>query len=253
MYQEMAPIISNHEVMPRVYLIWVESSDMVSEAQPGQFAMISCNSEGAASRRLLRRPLSIHRASGHSLAFLFAETGAGTEWLAKRKPGETIDILGPAGNGFTINPDSRNLLLVAGGIGIAPLCFLAQEAREKELNVKILAGARTACQICPPQLIPSGTDILTVTEDGTAGEKGMVTDLLKEHAGWADQIFICGPLPMFQTIAERFRASLKGKPVQVSLEVRMGCGTGICYACSIKTGKGMKQVCQDGPSSTWKM
>ena len=247
MYQETTSVISNHEVMPGVHLMWVESPELSSVAQPGQFAMVSCDDNGASGRHLLRRPLSIHRTDKQSLAFLFAVVGPGTEWLSRRKPGERVDILGPAGNGFSIEPGSRHLLLVAGGIGIAPLCFLAQEALKKDLNVRILAGARTADQLCPSQLIPGGCEVITVTEDGTAGEKGMVTGLLENNTAWADQVFICGPSPMFKAIAGPFRLSLKEKPVQVSLEVRMGCGTGICYACSIKTTRGMQQVCRDGP------
>lgn len=227
--------------------MWVESPELSSASRPGQFTMVACDDGGASGRHLLRRPLSIHRTDKQSLAFLFAVVGPGTEWLSRRKPGESVDILGPAGNGFSIEPGSRRLLLAAGGIGIAPLCFLAQEALKKDLSVRILAGARTARQLCPPQLIPSGCEIMTVTEDGTAGEKGLVTGLLEKNADWAEQVFICGPAPMFKAIASQFQPSLKRIPVQVSLEVRMGCGTGICYACSIKTTGGMKQVCRDGP------
>jgi dihydroorotate dehydrogenase electron transfer subunit len=116
--------------------------------------------------------------------------------------------------------------------------------------VKLLVGARTACQICPESLIPEGCDIIPITEDGTAGEVGMVTDFISRYAGWADRVFVCGPLPMFKAIANPAKEpffSLKDKPVQVSLEVRMGCGMGFCYACTIKTKQGLKQVCKDGP------
>ena len=157
MYQELVPIISNHEVMPGVHMIWVESPAIVSSAHPGQFVMITCDS---GKERLLRRPISIHRINTRSLAFLFATVGSGTEWLAKRQPEDKIDLLGPMGHGFSIDHSSRRLLLVAGGMGIAPLCYLAQEALRKDLEVKILAGARTACQICPESLIPEGCEII---------------------------------------------------------------------------------------------
>ena len=125
--------------------------------------------------------------------------GQGTEWLSRRKPGESVDILGPAGNGFSIEPGSRHLLLVAGGIGIAPLCFLAQEALKKDLNVRILAGARTAGQLCPSQLIPDGCEVMTVTEDGTAGEKGLVTGLLEKKPIWAAGLHMW-PSPIFKLL-----------------------------------------------------
>ena len=244
MFQETASVISNHEVMPGVHLVWAESPEIAAGVRPGQFVMISCDS---GNERLLRRPVSVHQVNTRSVAFLFARVGAGTEWLARRKAGEKIDLFGPAGNGFTINPASRNLLLVAGGMGIAPLCFLAREALKKGLSVKLLAGARTACQICPGPLLPEGCHIITATEDGTAGKQGLVTSLLPEYSNWADQVFICGPVPLYRAVMKQYRQLFKDKPVQVSLELRMGCGAGFCYACTIRTRQGLKQVCKDGP------
>ncbi len=242
MYQELAPIISNQEAMPGVHLIWIESPGSASEAKPGQFIMITCDDVHG---RLLRRPISIFQKEAAKVALLFAVVGKGTDWLAQHQVGEKINVLGPMGNGFEINPTAHNLLLVAGGMGIAPLCFLAQGALKKNCSVKMLAGARTSCQICPTPFIPSGTDIITTTEDGSAGGIGMVTDLLPEYIQWADQIFVCGPLPMYKAIAKQ--GHFHDKPVQVSLEVRMGCGLGFCYSCTIKTRNGLKQVCKDGP------
>ena len=244
MYQRLSKIISNSEVMPGVHLIYVECPDIASAARPGQFVMIGSDDSG---QRLLRRPISVHQVNSTSLALLFANVGAGTEWLAQRQPGEKIDLLGPMGNGFSLAPESRNLLLIAGGIGIAPLSFLAQYAVGNGCKVKLLVGARTACQICPEQLLPAGCDIVNATEDGTAGEKGLVTMLIPQYLDWADQVFICGPLPMFKAVAKDYLTAFRNKPVQASLEVRMGCGLGFCYACSIQTRKGLKQVCKDGP------
>jgi dihydroorotate dehydrogenase electron transfer subunit len=244
LFQELAPIISNREVMPGVHLIWVESPNLASSVRPGQFIMVLCD---CGTRRLLRRPISVFQTGTKSLAFLFAAVGGGTEWLAQRQGEEKIDLLGPLGNGFSVKPETHNLLLVAGGMGIAPLNFLASRALQGDLKVKLLAGARTACQICPEPLLPEGIDIITATEDGTAGESGLITKLLPEYAGWAEQVFLCGPLPMFKAIANDYLGYFKNKPVQVSLEVRMGCGMGFCYACTIRTRQGLKQVCKDGP------
>jgi len=226
--------------MPGAYLVWLESPEIASEAQPGQFVMVCCGEE-----TLLRRPLSIHQQDGGRIALLFNVVGKGTQWLSERQAGEAIDLLGPLGNGFTINPESNNLLLVAGGMGIAPLRFLADKAIEQGCSVKLLLGGRTAAQLYPDNLMPGGIDIIYTTEDGTSGEKGMVTDIMADFAGQADQIFACGPLPMYRNLAENF-PQLK-KPVQISLEVRMGCGRGICYGCTVKTRRGLRQVCTDGP------
>jgi dihydroorotate dehydrogenase electron transfer subunit len=244
LFQELAPVISNHEVMPDVYLMWIDSPNIASNSRPGQFVMITCDH---GQERLLRRPISIHQVRPRSLAILFSTVGAGTEWLAQRQKNEKIDLLGPVGHGFSIGPKSLNLLMVAGGMGIAPLTFLAQEGLKKDHRVRILAGARTACQICPAQLLPEGSEIIPITEDGTAGETGLVTALLSQHVPWADEVFFCGPMPMFKAVVNNYSRILKNKPVQVSLEVRMGCGLGFCYACTINTRNGLKQVCKDGP------
>ena len=197
---------------------------------------------------LLRRPLSIHQRAGDNIALLFAVVGKGTDWLSQRQAGDSIDLLGSLGNGFTIHPEIKNLLLVAGGIGIAPLRFLADEAVEQGKEVTVLLGASTATQLYPDHLLPPEAKLITTTEDGTAGEKGMVTDLLPKHVDGADQVFACGPVPMYRDMALRKQElGLEGKSVQISLEVRMGCGRGVCYGCTVKTKDGLKQVCRDGP------
>ena len=143
MKQGFASIISNTEVMPGVYLTWLESPQIASEAKPGQFVMVHCGEE-----TLLRRPLSIHQLTDNAkLAFLFTVAGKGTHWLSQRQASDTIDLLGPLGNGFSIQPASRNLLLVAGGIGIAPLYSLASSASKEGYSIRILLGARTVIQL----------------------------------------------------------------------------------------------------------
>ena len=229
--------------MPGVYLIWLESPQIASTAQPGQFVMLRCGKEN-----LLRRPLSIHQlADGTKLAFLFTVVGKGTHWLSQRQAGNNIDLLGPLGNGFSIHPASHNLLLVAGGIGIAPLYSLASSASKEGYSIRILLGARTAIQLYPEHLLPSGIKLVMATDDGTVGHKGMITDLLLDFVGWADQVFACGPIAMYQDMCIQREKLLKNKPTQVSLEVRMGCGRGVCYGCTIKAKDGLKQVCEDGP------
>jgi len=176
------------------------------------------------------------------------EDGKGTGWLSQRKAGDKVEIFGPLGNSFSIRPTSRNLLLVAGGTGVAPLHFLAQEAIRRECSVTLLLGAPTAAQLYPKHLLPSGIKLVTATEDGTIGEKGMVTDLLPDFVTQADQVFACGPMPMYRDMAfQKSKLKLEGRPVQISLEVRMGCGLGVCYGCTVKTKSGLKQVCKDGP------
>jgi len=238
--QILASVISNAEVIPGTYLIWLEAPQIASTTQPGQFIMVRCGED-----TLLRRPLSVHQRDGNKIALLFAIVGKGSRWLSQRQIGDTIDIFGPLGNGFSINPDSQNLLLVAGGIGIAPLCFLAQQALNQGRSVTLLQGAATAAQLYPRHLSPPETEFIIATEDGTAGKKGMITEFLADFCDWADQVFACGPVGMYRSMAA-LRGSIP-KPAQISLEMRMACGYGVCYGCTLKTKDGLKQVCKDGP------
>ncbi len=217
----------------------------IEKPEPGQFVMVRCGDEC-----VLPRPFSIHQVTNRedlTLYFAALENGKGTDWLSQRKVGDKVELIGPMGKGFSIYPTSHNLLLIAGGMGIAPLCFLAQQALNQGCSIRLLLGASTATQLYPRHLLPSEAELVITTEDGTAGKKGMITDLLPDFVDWADQIFACGPMPMYRDMYDQREKLLKGKPVQVSLEVRMGCGRGVCYGCTVKTKAGLKQVCQDGP------
>jgi dihydroorotate dehydrogenase electron transfer subunit len=283
MKQTLAEISSNVEVMPGVYLMWIEAPHIAAAAQPGQFITVRCGDF------TLRRPFSIHqispltcspydssRRAGEDpgegeIAVLFKATGKGTLWLSQRKAGQKIDILGPLGKGFTIAPKSKNLLLVAGGIGLAPLIFLVQQASSQH-QIILIHGASTAAQLCPFSSsgekrsklshLPNGVQFIPVTEDGSMGQKGVATNILPDFLDWADQIYACGPVAMYKAMALPLnpsplkgeengqgekRSNLKLKKCQVSLEVRMGCGFGACYGCTINTKRGLEQVCRDGP------
>jgi dihydroorotate dehydrogenase electron transfer subunit len=236
-----AVVKSNTKVMPNIYLLWTEAPALAEAACPGQFVMVRVSNN---NDRILRRPLGIHRVNDKGeIALLYEVVGNGTEWLAQRKKGEPIDILGPLGRGFDIA--SQCLLLVAGGVGIAPLIFLAEKAIEDGRNVTLLFGAKTAKQVYPKKLLPAGIEFIPVTQDGLIERKGMVTDLLDDLVGSTDQIFACGPATMYKAMSQM--KLLKGRRVQVSMEARMGCGFGLCYGCTIKTRHGTKRVCDDGP------
>jgi dihydroorotate dehydrogenase electron transfer subunit len=258
MKQTLCTITSNMEVMPGIHLIWIEAPDIAVAAQPGQFITVRCGDF------TLRRPFSIHQVSSQEIALLFKIAGKGTLWLSQQQRGERIDILGPLGEGFTIEPKSKHLLLVAGGIGIAPLAFLMQHPSSQH-QITLIHGTSTAAQLYPFSSagkkqnkllpLPHGVQFVPVTEDGSMGQKGMATDILPDFLDWADQVYACGPVDMYKTMTEMSlrvpiksgRSNLKLKKCQVSLEVSMGCGFGACYGCTINTKKGLKQVCRDGP------
>ena len=238
-----APIVSNMRVLPNVYLMRVKAPEIASLAHPGQYVMVRC---GQGCEMPLRRPLGIHRISKDGISLLYSVVGRGTEWLSQRKAGEPVDLFGPLGNGFEIYPPSRNLLLVAGGVGVAPLVALAEHAKASGLKVRLVIGEKNAAKIYPERLLPSGIKPVITTEDGSLGQKGMVTDILPQLIPEADQVFVCGPLPMYRAIAKMGR-KLANKPTQVLLETVLGCGVGACLSCSIETKQGRKLVCKDGP------
>lgn len=223
--------------MAETCLLVLDAPEIAAEARPGQFCMVHCG-EGY----FLRRPISIHHV-GESLALLVRVVGRGSLFLTQRQPGGRLDLIGPLGNGYSVAPEASRLLLVAGGMGVAPLAFLAHVALRQGRSVTMLIGARSKDQVYPREMLPRGLNRVVVTEDGSEGRKGLATDYAAELAAEADQVFACGPVPMYRAM----RQALSGKPAQVSMEAWMGCGMGACYACTTSTRHGPKQVCRDGP------
>jgi dihydroorotate dehydrogenase electron transfer subunit len=241
-FLELVTVLSNDAVMPGVFQLRLQCPDIASAARPGQFVMLKCGDE-----LLLRRPISISDASAPSdqISLLIASVGKGTEWLSRRQPGEELDILGPLGNGFTIDDNAEKLLLIGGGMGIAPLNFLARKATALGKKVTLVLGARSGELLCPSSHLPAVDECVICTEDASVGIKGRVTDCPDAYVAHAEQVFACGPLPMYRALARDPR--FQGKPMQISLEVRMACGIGLCYGCTVKTKQGLRQVCEDGP------
>lgn len=269
MKQTLCSVTSNVEVMPGIHLMWIEAPNIACSVLPGQFITVRCGDF------TLRRPFSVHQVSSREIALLFKVTGKGTLWLSQRQTSERIDILGPLGEGFSIPPtksgQSKHLLLVAGGIGIAPLVFLMQYASSQH-QITLIHGTSTAAQLylfssaskkrSKLPYLPNRVQLIPVTEDGSMGQKGRATDILPDFLDWADQVYACGPVDMYKAMALPLnpsplkgegkgegekRSNLKLKKCQVSLEVRMGCGFGACYGCTINTKKGLKHICRDGP------
>jgi dihydroorotate dehydrogenase electron transfer subunit len=249
MKQEKATVSSNIEAIPETRLMWLEAPEIAGQARPGQFVMVRCGGD-----TVLPRPLSVHRVDGTQLAIFFNVVGKGTARLSALKKGETLDIFGPLGNGYTVKPESKNLLLVAGGMGIAPLYFLAETAAGEGKKVTVINGARTCdylLPVSPPQrlydggMLPADFNLVCATDDGSEGFKGLATQLIPHYLKGTDQVFACGPVAMYRSMAQM--PELQKIPVQLSLEIVMGCGVGVCYGCTIRTKNGLKQVCKDGP------
>jgi len=263
-----ARVVENSRLYGDTYLMWLQGPGLDRGATPGRFLMLRCAdqvspdemSSGAslADDPLLPRAMSYHRlrpgADGAELSILYDVVGRGTAWLAARKPGDRVFAWGPLGRGYSLRGPGQNLLFVGGGIGIAPLLWLADEAVAKGKSVVLLDGARDAAGIFPAGLVAPEVEVVVATEDGSLGRKGRVTDVFLDYYDWADQVFACGPNPMFAALADLLRQRegsqrVRGrKPVQALLESPMACGTGICYGCAVFDRHGAPRlVCKDGP------
>ena len=166
---------------------------------------------------VLPRPFSIHQFTNKedlTLYFAALDNGKGTDWLSQRKVGDKVEIIGPMGNGFSIYPSSHKLLLVAGGMGVASLYFLAEEALNKGYSITMMYGTAIGNPYPIDHLSP-GIKPFIATENGSAGKKGRITEFIPEYIDWADQIFACGPVPMYKAMAKI--PELKAKPAQISL------------------------------------
>lgn len=216
-------------------------------AAPGQFAMVKV-SDGIDP--LLRRPFSIHRHEATSpgdFEILFRAVGAGTKLLARTHVGDRLDVLAPLGQGFRL--DAKRPVLVGGGIGVAPLLFLAEEFLRRGVRPKLLVGGRRDRDIlCHEDFGCLAIPYSIATEDGSLGETGLVTRLLEEAlvdpAG--AQVYACGPTPMLAAVARA--CSLRRVPCQVSMEAHMACGVGACLGCVVPgAAGGYLRVCKEGP------
>ena len=258
-----AEVIENERLYGDTFITWFRAPELAHGAYAGQFLMLRCSDDaayadgglGRADDPLLPRPMSYHRiregADGREWSILYDVVGRGTAWLSRRKPGDRVYCWGPLGVGYEIDRASQNLLLVAGGIGVAPLIWLAEDAVAAGKNVTMIIGARNADCVFPSRLLPAQVEVVVTTDDGSAGRKAFATEPFAELLEWSDQAFACGPTPMFRAMADVVRKSRLRRPVQVLLEERMGCGTAICYGCAVEVrvrgGRAMKLVCKDGP------
>ena len=248
--QERARVISNEPVAGGLLIVRLHSPQIAAQCQPAQFVHVRC---GDGIDPLLLRPfsmLTVDRDAG-TLDILYQVVGRGTEILQNRRAGDEILQLGPLGKTFTTPPNQSNLLMIGGGIGIAPLVFLAETMIAQGYTVTLLAGARTAARHLPAEYVPPEVEYVLATEDGSAGHHGHVTDLIAEYYLWSDAVYVCGPWPMIAAIDAAYQARAWGwnskKPIQVSLENQMGCAMGVCLGCVVTTPRGYQRVCRDGP------
>jgi dihydroorotate dehydrogenase electron transfer subunit len=241
---EKTKLIKKELLSKGIFAFDLKSKKIARKAKPGQFIQIQVNN---LFDPFLRRPFSFASVSSDTFRIVFRVRGKGTEILSQYRVGEYIDVLGPLGHPIKLC-ERKEVILIGGGVGIAPLYFLAQKLKMKN-QLHIFLGAKSRDELIMLKNFKKLTkNIPVTTEDGSLGKRGKVTDLLIDAKFQIPdskfQIFACGPLPMLSVIKNKF-ASI---PVYGFLEERLGCGTGICFGCAVKRKSGgYLRVCQEGP------
>jgi dihydroorotate dehydrogenase electron transfer subunit len=266
-------LVDSREILPGQWLQSFLAPQLAIGARAGQFVHART---GDLSGLVLRRPFSINTADPATgvITIHFRTIGRGTEWFAHLRTGDAVDMLGPLGRPFEVDARSRHLLLIAGGLGMAGVRALADEALRDGRQVTVLFGAASARDVYPSSLLPDEVEYVIATDDGSVGHRGFVTELVPQYEAWADQAFACGPAPMLAALARQAAGRRErlgvaklgrkrggGKPeaagstaarrkafLQVSMEQNMGCAVGACLGCVIMGANGQPQrVCREGP------
>jgi len=241
-----ASVVENRKLIEEHYLLTLQPDNKVKKPVPGNFFMLS---SGNGLDPLLKRPLSIHRYINGTLQFLYRVVGRGTDFLSRKDVGDTIELIGPLGKGFP-SKKSSNLILVAGGLGIAPIFFLAERFRKQK--PLLFYGAKSKKDVLLIDELKS-LDINSAisTDDGTFGKKGSIVNVLKKFLSLNSSlmtrysIYACGPEQMLKSLST-LTAKYKMKGF-VALEQNMACGVGTCLGCVVNTKGGYKRVCKEGP------
>lgn len=235
----------NHQITQDYFAIYLKCPEKLPIILPGQFAEVLISNS---TTTYLRRPFSIYDVDyeKNELAILIKIVGDGTAALSKLKKGDLLNLIYPLGNTFSL-PLGKKALLIGGGVGIAPMLLLTKRLHEKGFKPDVLIGGRTSNDIVESEKYMPFGEVFTTTDDGSAGEKGMVTQhslfsgKVKEYSA----IYACGPDPMMKSVA-RLAAELD-IPCEISLENTMACGIGVCLCCVVETVDGNKTTCVEGP------
>ena len=246
--KELCTVISQECIGTDIYSMWIQTENIGKEAKPGQFVSLY-SKDGS---KLLPRPISLCEIDGENsrLRIVYRVTGknTGTEEFSGLQSGDTVEVMGPLGNGFPLQEaEGKTVFLMGGGIGIPPMVETGKQIRG---NVITIAGYRD--ELFLTEEMKENGELYIATEDGSAGTKGNVMDAIRENALKADVIFACGPTPMLRAI--KTYAEENGIPCWISMEEKMACGVGACLACVCKSKEvdhhshvHNKRICKDGP------
>lgn len=235
-------VMENKPIAKNIYQLTFYSPEIAQKATPGQFVHIKTHDT---TDPLLRRPFSISGVDKEgNCHIIYKVVGKGTGLLAQKTFGDNIDVLGPLGTGFCTFP--KSIAIIGGGVGIAPLLFLAQTTAKNPGTKKAFLGFTTKTEVFALEKLKSlGFEVFAFTDDGSFGQKGYPTDGLQDYIKSVDILYACGPKPLLKevkTIAKHTQI-----PAYLSLEERMACGIGACLGCAVKTKDGYKKACHDGP------
>ena len=248
MLEQTVQIVANERDTDPYFRLVVCAPQIAPLVQPGQFVHVRIL---PLKHALLRRPFSIFQISEDTLSVLYKSVGQGTDVLSRMQPGDELNMIGPLGHGFTVPQRGGEIpLLVAGGYGMAALYLLAQRSPQK--GVVFVGGRRRVDILCEEEFRALGWEVRVTTEDGSHGEKGLVTHALQAELGRrapGRKLFACGPTPMLKAVGQL--AAEFNLPAELSLDEHMACGIGVCLACviPIKTGDGWEyqRTCTEGP------
>ena len=250
---EQARIMANAQVGPRLYLMTLHAPQIAERIAPGQFVHMKVP---RMEDHILRRPFSIYAANPDegTVDILYQVVGFGSDHMTRLEAGLTAELIGPVGTGWSAPADAQRVLLVAGGVGAAPLFMMAEQLIEQGVETDVVLGAQTeaalVCRSRYEQLL--GACPSCATDDGSFGRAGFCTSLVQEALDAAasegrqyDYLAVCGPEPLMKIVAGM--AKQAGVSAQVSMEKRMACGIGACLSCVVDTKNGKKRACVDGP------
>lgn len=233
-------VVSNKQIALETYEMTLKNEYVCQHAAPGQFLHISI------PNFTLRRPISIASVEKETsiVTIIYKIFGTGTDALTEIIPGAMLDVIGPNGSSYPIDDTVKEALLIGGGVGVPPLYFLAKTLKERGIKVHAILGYQTKHAVFYERAFEDVADTHIVTNDGTYGHKGLVTDIIPEIEHF-DAYFSCGPMPMLKAVSDQ----LSEQEGYLSFEERMGCGVGTCFACVIPmtTDKKYGKICQDGP------
>ena len=249
MFDELVTVLENKKVNAEYFKLVFSSRKLSENVHPGQFLNLQIEGESG-SGLLLRRPFSYYRVRGTKIEVLYEILGRGTALLAQRRKGHSLKALGPLGLPFTQNLKGKKQVLVAGGVGVPPLVFLAEKALGKANAPVLLIGCKSKSEVLPKRELSNiKGPVLYATDDGSYGRKGFVTVLLREILEREDprSLFIqtCGPHAMMVNVIKL--AKEFGAEGEASVDERMACGVGACLGCVVETDEGFKTSCVEGP------